>query len=80
VHLFAAVNKRHSTANRILTLTAGFRPGYNVDVAVAFPSHTVGVLQISPDGTVNTLGSATARALPGARWNPGRGVATKRPI
>ena len=71
VHLFGAVSIAAPTTNRIFTLPAGFRPGYNVEVAAAFPSHVVGVLQINPDGTVNPLANTTFVDLEGITFSAG---------
>ncbi|MEA2159632.1 MAG: hypothetical protein QOD66_2012 [Solirubrobacteraceae bacterium] len=71
VHLFGAVSIAPTTTNRIFTLPAGFRPGYNVEVAAAFPSHNVGVLQIHPDGTVNPLATTTFVDLEGITFSAG---------
>jgi hypothetical protein len=71
VHLFGAVSNGAGTTNRIFTLPAGFRPGYDVDVAVPFSLATIGVLRINPDGTVNPETSATFADLEGITFKAG---------
>jgi hypothetical protein len=60
VHLFGAVSNATATANRIFTLPAGFRPGYDVDVSAPFSLVADGVLRINPDGTVVSANDPTS--------------------
>jgi hypothetical protein len=73
VHLFGAVTNGAAggTTNRIFTLPAGFRPGYDIDVAVPFAFDKVGVLRINPDGTVNPETAASFVDLEGITFKAG---------
>jgi hypothetical protein len=71
VHLFGAATNGAGTTNRIFTLPAGFRPGYDIDVAAAFSAGTLGVVRINPDGTLNPETSATFVDLEGITFKAG---------